>query len=60
MKTNKRLKIIEKNSFEAGNKAFEEYLTKNSLKLLKNSIRAYNASMRSIKYQILYNGQEKK
>jgi hypothetical protein len=55
MKTNTRLKKIEKNSFELGNDAFATYLETKSLKALEGAIHSYACTMQAIRYQLLFN-----
>ena len=59
MKSNKRLLKIEKNSFDMGNKAYETFKETNSFKALNSAVRAYNASMQALSFQLVY-GQIKK
>jgi hypothetical protein len=60
MRTNKRLKKIEKNSFELGNDAYKTYKETKSLRTLKGAIEAYRTTMQSIRYQLLFNNLKKK
>lgn len=55
MKTNVRLRKIEKQSFELGNDAFNTYMSTKSLKALHGCIDAYRTTMQSIRYQMLFN-----
>jgi hypothetical protein len=59
MNTNKKLKKIEKNTFNMGNKAYETYSKTGSLSALKCSVDAYKTSMQSIRYQLIYNNLKK-
>ena len=59
MQTNKRLKKIEKNSFELGNDAYKTYKETKSLNALKGSVEAYRTTMQSVRYQLLFNNLKK-
>jgi hypothetical protein len=59
MSTNKRLKKIEKKSFDLGNDAYKTYKETKSLNALKGSVEAYRTTMQSIRYQILFNNLKK-
>lgn len=55
MRTYKRLKQIEKKSFLMGNEEYKIFMKTKSIEALKTAIKAYRATMESIRYQILYN-----
>jgi hypothetical protein len=55
MKTNKKLKKIEDNCFQMGNSAYEKFNETQAFAVLKISVKSYNASMRAIRYQLLFN-----
>ena len=59
MQTKTRLEKIEKKSFKLGNDAYKTYKQTKSLESLKFAIRSYETSMRSIKYQLIFNNLKK-
>lgn len=54
MGTKKQVKKIKKNSFKMGNQMFKKFEKNGGTKTLKASCRAYNITLRAIKYGILY------
>lgn len=59
MSTNKKLKKIEKKTFNMGNKAYKTYSRTGSLNALKSSIDAYRTTMQSVRYQLIFNNLKK-
>jgi hypothetical protein len=59
MKTEKKLKIIEKKSFEMGNLAYEKFKETGGFAALRSSVDAYKTTMQSIRYQLIYNNLKK-
>jgi hypothetical protein len=59
MKTDKKLKIIEKQSFEMGNTAYEKFKETGGFAALRSSVDAYKVTMQSIRYQLIYNNLKK-
>jgi hypothetical protein len=50
----KRLKKIESNSFEMGNKMYKTFKKEGGTEVLRASVAAYDTTLRAIKYKILF------
>ena len=59
MNTNKKLKKIERKSFNMGNQAYETYSKTGSLNALRGSIDAYRTTMQSVRYQLIFSNLKK-
>jgi hypothetical protein len=59
MKTRKKLDEIEKNTFEMGTREYEIFKKSNSIASLKASVDAYNATLKAIRYKLIYNNLKK-
>ena len=59
MKTHKKLKMIEEQTFEMGNKAYQKFKETGGFAPLRSSIEAYKVTMQSIRYQLIYNNLKK-
>lgn len=59
MKTKKKLKIIEKQSFEMGDIAYKKFKETGGFAALRSSVDAYKVTMQSIRYQLIYNNLKK-
>jgi hypothetical protein len=57
--TDEKLKIIEDNTFDMGNQAFNAYKVTQHLDALRGSVIAYRTSMQSIRYQLLFSSSIK-
>jgi hypothetical protein len=59
MKTEKKLKIIEEESFEMGNTAYKKFKETEGFAALRASVDAYKVTLQSIRYQLIYNNLKK-
>jgi hypothetical protein len=51
--------MIEKQSFEMGNTAYEKFKETGGFAALRSSVDAYKMTMQSIRYQLIYNNLKK-
>jgi len=54
MRTKKQIRKIRKNTFKMGNKMYEKFNKEGNIEELRASVRAYDVSLKAMKYGFLY------